>query len=195
MGHEKAVNNLRGLREERASLDPPIDLAPIRAQIKGAEESNRLYHTAQRARDVKAAIKDAASEVEALTRGIEDIDEEKRGAMERAKFPVDGLAFGDGDVQYNGFPFSQASGAEQLRVSAALAMAANPKLRVLRIKDGSLLDEKSLAILEQLAIDADYQVWIEIVRTDSKATVVMEDGHVAAPAIESSGPITLDIRA
>jgi energy-coupling factor transporter ATP-binding protein EcfA2 len=157
-----------------------IDLAPIRAKIKGAEETNRAYHSAQRARDVRTAIRGITEEVAGLTRQIEDIDEQKRSAMERAKFPVAGLAFGDGDVQYNGFPFSQASGAEQLRVSAALAMAANPKLRVIRIKDGSLLDEKSLAILEQMAVDADYQVWLEMVDTSGKVGIVMEDGHVAA---------------
>lgn len=156
----------------------PRDVAPIRARMKGAEESNKQYHAAARARDVRAAITQVGEEHEDLTRRIADIDETKRTAMERAVFPVSGLAFGDGDVIYNGFPFSQASGAEQLRVSAALAMAANPKLRVLRIKDGSLLDKNSLAILEKLAEEKDYQVWLEVVGAGGKSAVVMEDGHV-----------------
>ena len=59
--------------------------------------------------------------------------------------PVEGLGFGAGIVTFNGLPFDQASTAEQLRVSVAIAMAANPKLRVLRIKHGNDLDADNLA--------------------------------------------------
>ena len=65
-----------------------------------------------------------------------------------------------------------------MRVSVAIAMAANPKLRVLRIKDGSLLDENSLALIADMASENDYQVWIERVDTTGKVGVVMEDGAI-----------------
>jgi hypothetical protein len=83
-------------------------------------------------------------------------------------------------VTYRGLPFDQASSAEQLRVSVAIAMAAHPKLRVLRIKDGSLLDERSLAMLEEMAEAADYQVWVERVDTSGAVGIVMEDGAIVA---------------
>ena len=107
-----------------------------------------------------------------------------REAIAAAKMPVAGLGFGDGVVTYNDIPFDQASSAEQLRVSLAIAMAANPKLRVIRIEDGSLLDEDSLAQIAAMAKDHDYQVWIERVETSGKVGFVIEDGHVkgAAPA-------------
>lgn len=180
------------LETEQANLEgmpaaaPAIDTAPIRERMKNAEAANRLYHAGQRARDVRTAVLQITDEVVALTRKLEDIDEQKRAAMGRAKFPVEGLAFGDGDVSYNGFPFSQASGAEQLRVSASLAMAANPKLRVLRIKDGSLLDDASLAILSTMAEGEDFQIWIEMVDTSRKVGFVMSDGHVVEPAPEAT---------
>ena len=59
-------------------------------------------------------------------------------------------------------------------------MVANPKLRILRIKDGSLLDSKNLALLTKMADKYDYQIWIERVATDGKVGIVMEDGMVAA---------------
>ena len=68
--------------------------------------------------------------------------------------------------------------AEQLRVSVALAMAANPTLRVLRILDGSLLDSDSLEIIATLAAENDYQVWIEIVDESGAVGFVIEDGAV-----------------
>ena len=92
--------------------------------------------------------------------------------------PVKGLSFGEGEVVFNGLPLNQASDAEQLRVSIAIAMAANPKLRVLRIRDGSLLDERSLAAVATMADTQDYQIWIERVDSSGKVGVHMEDGEV-----------------
>jgi len=77
---------------------------------------------------------------------------QKREAVASAKLPVDGIEFGDGEIMFKGVPFSQASDAERLTVSIAIAMAMNPKLRVIRVRDGSLLDDGSMAILAQMAI-------------------------------------------
>ena len=43
-------------------------------------------------------------------------------------------------ITYNGVPLSEASTAEQIRVSTAIGMADKPELRFLLIRDGSLLD-------------------------------------------------------
>ena len=76
-------------------------------------------------------------------------------------------------------PFSQASASEQIRVSLAMAMALNPKLRVIRILDGSLLDAENLALIAEMATEHDFQVWIERVSDTSGVGVVIEDGQVA----------------
>jgi len=110
-------------------------------------------------------------------------EEEKAAKIAAAKMPVPGLSFGDGMVVLNGVPFDQASDAEQLRTSIAIAMALNPKLRVIRVRDGSLLDEESMKLLEQMADSKDYQVWIERVDGSGKVGFVLEDGLVkGAPA-------------
>ncbi len=67
-----------------------------------------------------------------------------------------------------------------MRVSAAIAMAGNPKLRVIRIQDGSLLDEDGLKIISDMAAEKDYQVWLEAVDSTGKVGIYMEDGEVAA---------------
>jgi hypothetical protein len=65
-------------------------------------------------------------------------------------------------------------------VSVAIAMAANPKLRVIRIKEGSLLDPDGLALIGAMARDHDYQIWIERVDASGKVGIVIEDGQVIA---------------
>jgi hypothetical protein len=97
--------------------------------------------------------------------------------------PVESLAFGEGEVLYGGLPLGNASSAEQLRVSVGVAMAANPTLRILRVRDGSLLDDNSLELLSSLVAANNFQLWIERVEeSDQRPCVVMEDGAVKAKA-------------
>jgi hypothetical protein len=63
-----------------------------------------------------------------------------------------------------------------------MAMAMSPDLRVILIRDGSLLDSTNMALIEEMAAEHDYQVWLEVVREDGAMGVVIEDGAVI-PAI------------
>jgi hypothetical protein len=59
-------------------------------------------------------------------------------------------------------------------------MAARPELRVMVIKDGSLLDDKNLKIIAEMAHAHDYQIWIEQVSTSGKVGIYLEEGEVKA---------------
>lgn len=48
------------------------------------------------------------------------------------------------------------------------------------IKDGSLLDSKSMQIINEMAGTNDYQVWIERVDESGKVGFYIEDGNVTA---------------
>lgn len=113
-----------------------------------------------------------------ITEAMDARERAKRDAIKAAAMPVEGLGFGEGVVTYNDVPFDQASSAEQLRVSMGIAIAANPKLRVIRILDGSLLDADSMRIVSEMAKASDFQVWIELVSMDGHVGVVIEDGAV-----------------
>lgn len=78
----------------------------------------------------------------------------------------------------NGVPFNQGSDAEQLRASLGIAMALNPKLKVIRVRDGSLLDDDSMKIVEQMADKNNFQIFIERVDSSGKVGIVMENGLV-----------------
>jgi hypothetical protein len=92
--------------------------------------------------------------------------------------PIEGLALNEEGVTFNDLPFSQCSSAEQLRISVAMGLALNPKLKVLLIRDGSLLDEESMKALAEQAAAADAQVWLERVGDKDKCAVIIEDGAV-----------------
>jgi len=147
-------------------------------QINSAEDVNaRVRENATRAskRERAASLNSAIAQ---LTQQIDGIDRRREQALSAATFPVDGLGFTDDGVTYNGIPFSQASSSEQIRVSLAMAMSLNPSLRVIRILDGSLLDDESMALIASMAEESDYQVWIERVADDDASAVIIEDGEV-----------------
>jgi chromosome segregation ATPase len=175
-GYERELQNARPIPEKK-------DPTETRAEIErgnSVNEGARQLAEVEKQRDVMNL---QIAEAEQLTRNIAERNAIKAKAIAKAKMPIAGLSFDDNTVLYNGLPLDQASSAEQLRISIAIAMAANPKLRVLRIKDGSLLDENNLELIARMAADDDYQIWIERVEIDSTAGIVMEDGAiVGAPA-------------
>jgi len=156
------------------------DLEAIQAKMNNAEQINegvRAYEAWTNAGDAWGR---KAREAEDLTDALAAIDKQKADGLANATFPGGlPLGFDDTGVLLNGIPFRQASGAEQLRASLAMAIALNPKLRVIRIADGSLLDSDNLALVEGIARENDFQVWIEMVGDGDGRGIIIEDGQVA----------------
>lgn len=153
-----------------------VDLEALQREAIGIESRNAI---ARRRKARAAALTEVkAARIKALRaeRAVEDINAEREAAIAAAKMPVPGLGFSDDGVTLNGVPFSQASTAEQIRAGVAMGMATNPALRVMLVKDGSLLDAKSLALLEELAEQHDAQIWLEKVSDDATDGFAIEDG-------------------
>jgi predicted ATP-dependent endonuclease of OLD family len=155
-----------------------VDLEPISQQIRDAESINNRFRTAQQRKELKARCDNLVKEYNARSARLEAINAEKANRIANAKFPVDGLSFTSDGVLVNGLPFEQASSAEQLKISVALGLFANPELRIILIKDGSLLDESSLAIVAEMAEANNAQVFMERVGEGKEVSIVIEDGMV-----------------
>ena len=180
---------LDGLLDRKAelaaddNLDPFAaipDIAAIEARIASADEVNESVRQADARQRAVADLDAQTAHADELTAKLAAIDKAKADGLAAANMPIEGLSVDDDGVTYQGVPFSQASAAERLRVSMAIAMAANPGLRVIRITDGSLLDSENLALIETMAAEGDYQVWIEVVDETGEVGVMIEDGAVAS---------------
>lgn len=173
-----------------APLPEPISLDELKQKIDQARTRNRQVSLLEEKTGHEELAARFEKEAKALTARMERREEEKRAAIAAAKLPVEGITFGDGVVLLNGVPFDQASDAEQLKASCALAMAGSPQLRVLRVRDGSLLDGDSLELLATMAADRDYQIWIERCSNGERVGFVLEDGTLkyepAQPAEQGS---------
>jgi ABC-type cobalamin/Fe3+-siderophores transport system ATPase subunit len=181
---QEAANLATGIADIEArfaSADPipdDTDTDVIRANIAAARKVNiDVRKKQERARHVVLHDRYKA-EADGLTAGMLARQAAKRAAIAAAQMPVPGLDFGVSEILLNGLPFDQASDAERLRASIDIAIAQNPKLRVLRIRDGSLLDSDGMKLVEQKAADHGFQVWIEVVSDGEPIGFVIEAGEL-----------------
>lgn len=183
--HENAITaaqrtdaHARAHEEEAVKRTRP-DPDPIRAQIERASALNaKVRQNAERGR-VEMERDAVKADVDRMTLDIDALDAAKAEQIQAAKFPVPGLSLDDHGVRLNGQPFEQASSAEQLRVSVAMGAALNPTLRVLLVREGSVLDDDSMKILAEMAAATDMQCWVERVGGGEDGAVVIHDGEVA----------------
>jgi len=158
----------------RSLVDP--ELGPLQEQLTTIEQRNEAIRAGQKYRTQAAEVARLQQESTALTAQLDRIKETKDTALRQAKFPIEGLGFSEDGVTFNGLHFHQASSSQQLRVSLAIAMALNPTLRVIRIPDGSLLDDENMEVIRSMAREKDFQIWIEVV--GDKVGIQIEDGLV-----------------
>lgn len=186
---ESKIANLQAdLEAERDSLARAVerskvskrDLAEIRGRLDAVEASNDAIRAARDYRAVKADLDAAREEQAGAQQDLDDIDRRKREGLERAEFPVAGLSVDEDGVTFQGIPFSQVNTAARRRVAFAIATAGDPKLRLVIVKDGDLLDAASLDGIRELAEERGYTVLVERDRDESRQIgFTIQDGALA----------------
>lgn len=180
-GREKVTSCEASVKSHQETVAKLKDVNVAGYQEKLAEvEQNNAKVRGNKAREaIVTEYKQKSQEADKLTSMLEKMDAEKRSKINTAKYPIEALAFDTaGGVTLGGIPFEQCSSAEQLRVSVAIGLALNPSLRVLLIRDGSLLDPDGLKLIADMAAKADGQIWIERVGKGGEVSVIIEDGMV-----------------
>lgn len=154
------------------------DASAYSEKIKQAEQINSIMDLRDNRALEEKALRTSQKTADELTAQMQGLQERKRAAIESAKLPVTGLEFGEGELLLNGVPLAQLSAAEQLKLSMDIAMAENPKLRVILLKDASLLDAQSMEYIRTRAEAEGYQIWAERVASDGAVGFVIEDGEL-----------------
>jgi hypothetical protein len=178
------------LEEKLKAADPlpePKDAAEVKARLDAAKAANALVDRRSQRGGLQERHAMLMAKSNELTAAITKRQTDKLAAIAAAKLPVDGLGFGqdskgDDIVTLNEIPLDQCSAAQRLRTSIAIAMAANPRLRVLRINEGSLLDKKGMQILAEMCEGRGYQAWVEVVSDEPKAGFFVEEGRIRGAA-------------
>ena len=156
-----------------------IDTDPMIEQHHRAMEINQKIHENKAHKLQSEKLKELKMESGLMTGNIEDLDKAKLMAVENAKLPVSGLVFDSDGISFNGLPLEQASGAERLELSIGIGLAKMGEFKILLVRDASLLDDDSMALVSKMVEDAGGQCWMERISSDGKnCTLFLEDGAV-----------------
>lgn len=182
---EAVVSEIARLKESLADkereledMDDFEDTVALKEQIDSAEETNNKIRVNQLHDSLVAKLETAEAEQTSKSLILDEIAKTKKDALENAVFPIPGLSVEGKSVTYNGIPFEQVAESEKILVAIAIGSAINPELRIMRISDGSLLDEASLAAIEKIAEEKDLQIFIEVVGDRQENAIIIENGEV-----------------
>jgi ABC-type branched-subunit amino acid transport system ATPase component len=188
---DRQIEELKRRREEAADrqerawrtlkIQPePIDVEPLREQLRTIEDTNRARRQAREYGKLAAELSDYTSAQKAAQAELDRIEQDKRAGLAAAEFPVPGLSVTDEGVTFNGIPFGQVNSAERRKIAFAIATAGDPKLRLVIIRDGDLLDADSLQAIAGLADERGYTVLMERDRDESRLIgFTIRDGALA----------------
>lgn len=172
-----AVGNNNKKIEEWLSENKPINTDIIKQEISNTYIINEQIKVRERNKEADRKQKDAQGVYDNYTNELQKLIDDKKGSLQKAKMPIKGLSI-DENITYNDIPYSQLALSESLKVNMAIAMALNEKLRVILVKDASLLDEDNMKIIEEMAGDNDYQVWLEKVDSSGEIGFYIENGEI-----------------
>lgn len=160
----------------RTLIDP--DLEVFKCKLEDVEQINAHVRKKNELKGICTQINDLKGVSLGLTVDMTAIDTLKTKTISEAGMPVVGLGFNESGVTFEEIPLSQRSSAEQRKISMSIGMAMNPDLKVLWLKDASLLDSDSIEDVKTMADENGYQIWLECVGEDKDVGIFIEGGAV-----------------
>lgn len=155
-----------------------IDIIELKEKMLRSNEINKNVRTLRAHTKMKDEQTFYENNLMVLNDNLNNMEIAKANAIKKASFPITGLSFSDEGVTFDNLPISQASTSQKIKISMSIAMALNPKLRVILIKDGDKLDKDNFALIQDIVKDKDYQLWIEKVDDSGELGIVIEDGEI-----------------
>jgi len=172
------VNNCENYLLENEKI--PID--SLREKLSESQKINEQVRARDRNRIADRKENKAKNEYDDFTREIDEQTKIKVDGLRENwhKIPDQKLSLTETEIAYDGTPFSQISFSEQLKICIKIGMALNPKLKVLRISDWTLLDNRSKEVVRQMAREFGYQIWAEEVDDTGTIGFYIENGEIKA---------------
>ena len=161
---------LAGLRDEIAKGNewitehPFVDVAPLQAELNTAADQNTAMAENTRVGELRDKAGITAIAVEAIQTEMDEIKETKRRELENTPLPVSGLELDDDKLMLDGLPFNsnQINTARRIIAGLELQFQLMQDVKIARF-DGSLLDAKNLAAVEEWAEQKGVQLFVELV--------------------------------
>jgi hypothetical protein len=132
---------------------------------KAIEEWNKKAEKIAAIRERHVEIQKKKNEAIKLKEQIDQCIKDKKQIFIDHPLPVKGLTFTEDEVLYKGLPFNEQQHPTStiIGVGVKIAMAMNPNLKIIIIRDGSLLDKNLYNGILTMIEKQGYQLFIEMV--------------------------------
>jgi len=181
---KKEADEIKLRLEDAPDLPEIIIIDKLNEKIRQAEINNNEISKLDKKRTLLLEAKNLEKLSKKLTGKMENRNKNKLKTISEANLPIENVTFGDECILLNGVPFEQCSSAEQTTASMLIAIARNPKFKVILIKDGSLLDEESEETVRDIAIKHKFQIWQEKVDSSGEIGFYIEEGQIKQQSIQ-----------
>ncbi|MEA1264211.1 ATP-binding cassette domain-containing protein [Microbacterium sp. STF-2] len=180
---ERIGDEQEAARNQILALPDAVDIEPLQERLRNLDSINQAVRD-RKAYERTAADLAAAQQLhDGAQAALDVIEQTKREGLAAAAFPVDGLSVDEDGVTFDGVPFGQVNSAMRRRVAFAIATAGDPKLKLVIVKDGDLLDADSLDAIREVADERGYTVLVERDRDESRQIgFTVRDGSLAPEA-------------
>jgi DNA repair exonuclease SbcCD ATPase subunit len=169
----------QALREEVATLQD-VDIEATTAMISKVEETNAQVRANATRSEAKLELAALRTATEGLTERLGELEQERKARVAAAEMPVEGMGFGaDGELTLDDKPFAIASDGQRIKAAFEIAVAANPDLRLVLMRQGAYLDDSNRKLVHELAREAGYLVLMEVVGdAQGDVEILVENGQV-----------------
>ncbi len=163
----------------------------IEKNINKAVSQNKLADEYLIYNNLKSSVQKSTADVDAIGLKMSSKLKERENIIKNSTLPFSNIEFDkDLGLMIGEIPFTEMSTAQQIRIMSRIYIQANPLLKVVYIKDGSLLDKDTLSQITEMSDMKDFQFLVEVVGNKENAIVMHEGGIVGDEsnvAIPSTG--------
>lgn len=155
--------------EEWKRKTPMPTLEDINSRMANAIAHNDKYQRIGMLSGQQVEMVNLKAEVEGFKDKIEAQENKRNKIISESQLPVEGLSFTDEEIFYNGLPLDelQQNTTKLFDIGCEIAMALNPKLKLIFLHDASLYDKEHLKHILHLCDTRGYQTVSEIVTQDN----------------------------
>ena len=155
-----------------------IDTQPLKDKLNDAQNHNQKVSKFEKYCELKDSVQKLESKAIGLDNEVKSLTEQKENMIKSADLPIAGMVFSEDDgIIVDWIPFDQYSSAQQMIMACKIATSMTPELKVIYIKDWSLLDNNRLQELEEFAAKNEYQVFCERV-WEEVDTIILRDWEI-----------------
>jgi len=164
----------KGKKWLEGKVRPSMD--SLTEELDKIQKHNDIHKLVMERQEFAKNVRELSEKSNAKGDRLLAIKSEKAEIFTENPLPVKGLEFTEEEILYDGLPFNenQHPSSTIIGIGIKVAMAMNPNLKVLVIKDGSLLDKKTLNFILKLVEKENYQLFIEMVDYEGEKDVTVE---------------------